>query len=237
MLEKLSIIQDRDLELDNLEKEKKQAPVELTNARAEQEDLEARLADLQETFDNISKQIGQNQLEIGSIEQRRKEAEEAAHRSSSSKEASQYQNQAHQFKTRVEELEEDTLPLMERQEELGLEIKELKDELDALAPKVQELIASEEARIAALSDKIKVFLAERNNLTKDIDKHLLKQYEQIRRSKRGTGLVKIIGGQSCGGCSMRLPIHVVQKVIKSGRGITRCPSCGRILWATVEEDG
>ncbi|MEZ4607948.1 MAG: hypothetical protein R2865_14450 [Deinococcales bacterium] len=40
---------------------------------------------------------------------------------------------------------------------------------------------------------------------------MLKQYELVRRSKRGVGLVKIVGGNTCGGCSMRLPIHVLQK--------------------------
>ncbi len=234
MLKKLNVIQDHDLELDNLRKEKEQTPTELTEARADQEDLESRLADLRTASDNLSKQINNNQLEIGSLEQRRKEAEEAAHGSSTNKEASQYQNQAHQFKTRVEELEEDTLPLMERQEELEAEIKALKEEVDTLTPKVQELLTAEEARIAAVNEKIKTSLTQRDSLTNDVDKGLLRQYEQIRRSRRGTGLVKIIGGQSCGGCSMRLPIHVVQKVMK-GRGITRCPSCGRILWANIEE--
>ncbi len=236
MLQKINRIQDRDLELDDLQKEKEKTPAELSEILVEKENLEVKLADVEVAFDKLSKQISGNQLEIGSLEQRYKEAERAAHESFSSKEVSQYENQAHQFRTRIEELEEDTLPLMERQEALEAEVKNLKDELAALEPKVQKLIADEESRVNELTDKIQTFSIERDDLAKDIDKNLLRQYEQIRRSKRGMGLVKIVGGQSCGGCSMRLPIHVVQKVMKgqNAKGVTRCPSCGRILWADTE---
>ena len=127
-----------------------------------QEDLEAKLVDVQATYDKLSKEISSNQLEIGSIEQRYKEAERAAHESSNSKEVSQYQNQAHQFRTRIEELEEDTLPLMEDQEELSLEIKNFKDELTALAPKVQDLMSAEEIRVKTLNNKIETFSVERD---------------------------------------------------------------------------
>lgn len=236
MLNKLSIIQNSDLAIDDLLKEKNKTPTELIEARANQEELENKLVEVKDNFDKLNEQINANQLEIGSLEQRFKEAEEAAHSSSTAKEVSQYQNQAHQFRTRIDELEEDTFPLMENQEVLEIEIKELKSQLDSLVPKVKELETLEEARIATLNEKVKVLSAERDALTKDINKNLLRQYDQIRRAKRGTGLVKVVDGQRCGGCSMRLPIHVVQKVIKN-LGITRCPSCGRILWSpTVKEE-
>jgi len=41
--------------------------------------------------------------------------------------------------------------------------------------------------------------------------------------------VHIVDNAKCGGCNVKLPLHVVQKV-RSGNGITRCSNCGRILW-------
>ena len=80
-----------------------------------------------------------------------------------------------------------------------------------------------DARIAALE-------AERAEVASGVDAALLKQYEQVRKARRGVGLVEIIDKQRCGGCNVRLPIHVIQKA-RSGTGVTRCPSCGRLLWA------
>ncbi|MEX2502520.1 MAG: C4-type zinc ribbon domain-containing protein, partial [Trueperaceae bacterium] len=63
-----------------------------------------------------------------------------------------------------------------------------------------------------------------------VETMLLRQYEQVRKAKRGVGLVELVAGRNCGGCNMMLPIHVVQKAKRAGPAIVRCPSCGRILW-------
>jgi hypothetical protein len=145
------------------------------------------------------------------------------------KEASQYQNQELQFTTRVQELEEDTLPLMEQLETAEQEAAALQAELDELQPTLDAMAQAESERVEAIDASTKRIRSERDALAAGIDAPLLKQYEQVRRARRGLGLAEVLDHQSCGGCSVRLPIHVIQKA-RSGRGVTRCPSCGRILW-------
>ena len=230
MLDKLSQVQLRDLDLDTLQEEKGRTPEDLTSTRERKEALERRLAQLKERFDDLRKEVNRNELEIKTLNERRESAANAAIAAGPSREAAQYQNQELQFATRVQELEDDTLPLMERMEGLEREVSELEETLAEVNPQLSELVQAEETRVAQVEKKINTLTTERNEVAHGIDASLLKQYEQVRRSKRGVGVVPIVDNQRCGGCSMRLPIHVIQKA-KTGKKITRCPSCGRILWA------
>ncbi len=229
MLEKLSSVQNKDLELDALQAEKSQTPQELLDTEAKRETLERRLADKRASLAEVRKEIRANELELSSLQARRKSATEAALMATSAKEASQYQNQELQFATRVEELEGDTLPVMERAETLQAEVEALENELGEVEPLLQSLTEQETVRVKAIDDAARALTGERDALTEGIDKTLLKQYEHVRRSKRGVGLAAIVDSTRCSGCNVRLPLHVVQKV-KAGKGVTRCPSCGRILW-------
>ena len=229
-LERLSEVQSRDLDLLALEEERGRTPPELLEMQDHKENLRASLEATQKKHRELGRRVRENELELQALEARRKSAADSAVAAGNSKEASQYQNQELQFATRVQELEEDTLPLMERLEALEGEITELEGQLEELEPQLAEVRNAEEARVSEVEGRIAVLAGERDALARDINASLLKQYEGVRRSKRGVGLVPIIDNQRCGGCNMQLPIHVIQKA-KAGRGVTRCPSCGRILWA------
>jgi predicted nucleic acid-binding Zn-ribbon protein len=229
MLEKLSEVQSRDLELLALEEERKKTPPELIELRRRKESLEAALAQTLDKRREVQKTVNDNELELQNLEARRKSAADAAVAAASGKEASQYQNQELQFATRVQELEEDTMPLLERLEALDAESEALRAQLAELEPQLEQVASAEDARVSALDEKAAALMGERDALAREIDGSLLKQYEQVRRAKRGLGLVAVIDMQRCGGCNMRLPMHVVQKVANSA-SVTRCPSCGRILW-------
>ncbi len=230
MLEKLSEVQNLDLELDNLQEEKGRTPPELISTREERDQLAARLSAVRQERDALHKRVRDSELELQALADRRKAAADAGLRAESSKEASQYQNQELQFATRVQELEEDTMPLMEELEGLDAQVAELEEQLAQVEPQLQEQTQQENERVAGLEEQISSLEGQRSEMAQAVDKQLLRVYEQVRKSKRGLGLVDVVNNQQCGGCSMRLPIHVVQKA-RRGKGITRCPSCGRILWA------
>ncbi len=229
MLKRLSDVQALDLQIDALEGERGQVPPELTDLVARVADLESRLERKAQEVADLRRRVNASELELKTLSERRKGAADSAMRAGSAKEAAQFQNQELQFATRVQELEEDTLPLLEQLERLTAEHDALKAELDELQPTLAEMRASEEERVARVDQRIADTRSARDELAAGVDRPLLKQYEQVRSARRGLALVEIVNNQSCGGCSVRLPIHVVQKV-RRGEGVTRCPSCGRILW-------
>ena len=233
MLTRLSEVQALDLQIDALETERGQVPQELTDLVARVADLEARLERKRQEVDDLRRRVNASELELKAMSERRKSAADSAMRAASAKEAAQYQNQELQFATRVQELEEDTLPMLEQLDRLTAEHDELKAELDGLTPVLADMRRQEEERVAAVDAKIAGARAQRDELAAGVDTPLLKQYEQVRAARRGLALVAVVNNQSCGGCNVKLPIHVVQKV-KRGDGVTRCPSCGRILWGGGE---
>lgn len=228
MLEKLTDVQTQDLSVDALEHEKLKTPQALIDLKAEVEALERKLFDRKGKYQEVAKQVKNNELEMGSLAERRKSASNSALHAQSSKEASQFQNQELQFATRLEELEADTLPIMERMEVLGQEVATLEGQLSELKPQLADMIAQEEARIEALSQKVASIKSERDALITTIDAGLVKRYEQVRKAKKGTAIAVVTDGR-CGGCNVKLPINTIQKLKKAQEVIT-CPSCGRILW-------
>lgn len=230
MLKRLSDVQALDLQIDALEGERGQVPQELTDLVARVADLESRLERKAQEVADLRRRVNASELELKTLSERRKGAADSAMRAASAKEAAQFQNQELQFATRVQELEEDTLPLLEQLERVTGEHDALRAELDGLQPTLAEMRAREDERVAQVDARIAETRAQRDELAAGVDRPLLRQYEQVRAARRGLALVEIVNGQSCGGCSVRLPIHIVQKV-RRGEGVTRCPSCGRILWS------
>ncbi len=229
MLEKLSEVQGFDLQLDALKEERSQTPAELLETRERRTDLAHRLERKKQDRDELRMRVANTELDLKAMQGRRKDASESSLRASSAKEASQYQNQELQFATRIQELEEDVLPLMESLEALEQEVDALQAQLDELQPTLDAMLSDEEARVADVDARAESIRQQRDTLATSLDGSLLRQYEQVRRARRGLGLVEIVDNQRCGGCSVRLPIHVIQKA-RRGPGVVRCPSCGRILW-------
>ncbi len=230
MLETLDQVQRRDLGLDALLEEKGQTPGELLELRERLGRLQTELEDAEARYSELRQEVSRSELELKSLDERRKNAASLALEASSAKEASQYQNQEMQFATRYQELEEDTLPQLERLEGLEDEVNRLRGDIEDLEPELERTTQAEDDRVADVEARIGTLVSERAEVARGVDPSLLKQYEQVRRARRGVGLVEIIDNQRCGGCNVRLPIHVIQKA-RSGQGVTRCPSCGRILWA------
>lgn len=229
MLEKLNEVQGVDLKLDALQEERGQTPEELTIEAERKRDLERRLERKTLERDELRRRVAANELDLKTLGQRKRDASDSALRATTTKEASQYQNQELQFATRVQELEEDTLPLMEGLESVQAEVTALQEELEAMTPEYAAMLERERQRLKEIDVREARLGQERSELAAGISAPLLKQYEHVRKARRGVGLVEIVGNERCGGCNVKLPIHVIQKA-KAAKAVTRCPSCGRILW-------
>lgn len=229
MLEKLSELQEIDLEIAAFQAELDQVPEELTALRVTVADLEKQLAHEQATRDELRSELNAIDLELSTLQERRKEASAAAMRAETAKEASQFQNQELQFGTRVQEVEEDMLPLMEATEAAEGRVQALLDTLGEHRPQLETMETAEAERVGKIAENIQSIEGNRNTIAAEIDTPLLRLYDQIRHS-RGTALAQVVNNARCTGCNVQVPMHVVQK-IKRGKDIVRCPSCGRIVWS------
>ncbi|MDA0700459.1 MAG: C4-type zinc ribbon domain-containing protein [bacterium] len=228
MLETLSEVQDLDLQRDAIAVERGEVPADLLAARDRNAALLRELHVVQHDHELLRRRVATNELDLKALQERRKDASDSALRAATTKEMAQYQNQELQFATRAQELEEDTLPLMEDLERKAGEMAALLAAVSELRPDLESHEAAEQERVSAVELRDAELADRRARLCTEVDAALLRQYEQVRRARRGLALVGLQDGKRCGGCHVQLPIHVVQKVRK-GVGVTRCPSCGRLL--------
>jgi len=230
-LRALYALQEKDLEIDRLRKEAESLPEELLSVRARVEALEAELADLLERQAELRKSYTRHSLDIEDLTAKEKQAEAEQRQAQSAREQTQYENRIQQIKDRIRELLELSTPIMEAMEEVEAEIARVEEALSGLRPRLEELLQENAKRVEALEGEILKLQEEREAMAQGIPTPVLREYEAIRRAKRGTGVVRMLHqGQvfRCEGCNVVLPTHVAQKVIQGQ--LTRCPSCGRLLW-------
>ncbi|WP_117237604.1 zinc ribbon domain-containing protein [Thermus sediminis] len=230
-LRALHALQEKDLEIDRLQKEAETLPEDLLALKARVEALEAELMALLERQAELRKAYARHSLDIEDLAAKEKQAEAEQRQAQSAREQTQYENRIQQIKDRIRELLELSTPIMEAMEEVEAAIARVEEVLTGLKPRLEELLRENAERVEALKGEILKLQGEREAMAQGIPAPVLKEYEAIRRAKRGTGVVRMLPkGQvfRCEGCNVVLPTHVAQKVIQAH--LTRCPSCGRLLW-------
>jgi uncharacterized protein len=230
-LELLSTIQAMDLELDKLRLDEDSIPAALRGARDDKVRLSAELDGVRATHGTTRKLLSAADLELKDLTAKRDRAKHDQQHSGNAKEQSQYESVILQLGGRIEELENDSLPLVDKIDGLNAEISKLEASLQELDPQLKELEGLDEERIKTLRAEYDEKLWARNNVSEQLDERILREYDSVRRAKKGLGFVHIVAGK-CGGCKMQLPVNIIQR-IKAGQVPVKCPSCGRILAPAV----
>ncbi|WP_027891408.1 zinc ribbon domain-containing protein [Calidithermus chliarophilus] len=231
-LAELFRLQEKDLELDRIREEQGNIPEDLKAARARWQSLEAELAKHQGDLREQEMEYRQNEAEIADLKEKLGRAKEAQRQAQGAREQTQYENVIQQLTGRYEELEGLNEPKFEEISRLEGEVERVKALLAEAKPKLEELEAANAARVEALEASYQSKLAERNALAATIPANLVKEYEAVRKSRKGQGVAKVArtgSGYRCMGCNVQLPMNIAQKVYQ-GNQIVRCPSCGRIMW-------
>lgn len=228
-LDQLTRVQQIDLELDRLHAEEANIPQELRDSRAEQEKLNNVLEDTEITLEDVERQIRQLELDLGSTHQQIASAKvEQEKNAFDSRTQSQYGSRIQMLEERAEEMEEDLVPLRERQGELSSKSAGLRSETRTLRPKIDALEQEDQKRIQGLRDQGEGMRQERADLVGKLDSRTVKEYDQIRKAKKGVGIAEIKGGR-CSACNVMLPVNIQQKAAQNKLPPVKCPSCGRFL--------
>ncbi|GGJ49122.1 DNA-binding protein [Deinococcus roseus] len=229
MLETLYVIQQMDLELDRLKSDETRIPGDLASARSEREELNEQQEHCRTRQQETRREIQLNELELEDYRQKLgKSREEQQKNAFDARTQVQYENQIQQLSDRVTDLEEALAPLYERAEKLRAQWNDLEEQEDRLSPRLVELEAMDENRIQALRDEHSEKLAKRNELIKTIDARQVKEYEMIRKARKGLAVVAIQNSR-CSGCNMQLPVTIQQQAKARKIPAVKCTSCGRIL--------
>lgn len=128
--------------------------------------------------------------------------------------------------------------LEDRQLEAMISMEETESELKSAEERLSQARESHEYKIEALNvekrkleDKLSSLNSERESVVTDIPTDDLSIYEKIRSQRAGVAVVKVVN-KACGACGTTLSAALYQSS-RSPSKITKCTTCGRILFAGI----
>ncbi len=231
-VEKLIVIQDRDLKTAAIQKELDHLPLEEDDAREKlaadtRAVAAAKLAGQENevAMKNLELDIQTRQDSIAKIKVQQFETRKNEEFRRMGLEIEKYQKE-------VTELEDRELVLMEKAEEL----KKALSAAEAALAASQELVDEDLADIATRRENLQKEKAElesqRAAKAATIDPEVIDVYNRLFKSKGGLVVVPLEDGQ-CKGCHMKV-IKSTVVAVKTERELTHCENCGRILYWWTE---
>lgn len=232
-VEKLVVIQDRDLKIRAIEKELEQLPLEEEEAReklaADKRAVEAAKLAVQENevaMKNLELDIQTRQDSIAKLKVQQFETRKNDEFRAMGQEIEKYQGD-------VTSLEDRELDLMEKGETLRARLTAAEAALAASQELVDEDLADIDARRQNLAKEKAEIETQRANEAAAVQPEVIDIYNRLFKSKGGLVVVPLEDGQ-CKGCHMKV-IKSTVVAVKTEKEITHCENCGRILYWWTEE--
>jgi hypothetical protein len=126
-------------------------------------------------------------------------------------------------------IEDDILVLMDEVDKAKSEIAKEKELLVQEEVNLKESQKQVKLEIEEIEKKLQLLSVERDGISPQVDKIVLKKYEKILANKNGLAIVPITG-DACQGCHMNLPPQVIHEV-KLKHDLMNCENCTRFLYA------
>ena len=130
-----------------------------------------------------------------------------------------------------EQLDKDetvNIELMEEKDTLEEQIKNQEKNVESVSTNLLNRRKSLETMLQESSKQKKQLENDRNELVKSIEPQIIKRYDLVRKARRGTAVVPILG-ESCSGCGAVVPPQKIAE-IKSDKTPYTCDECSRFLF-------
>ncbi len=229
-IEKLLIVQDRDIALQKLEQELSRIPTERAQLEANIERETANIETARQTLQ--SKEIERKDLDNDV-----KSKETALVRFKTQQMEVKKNDEYKALTQQIEQTEADISSLEEQEIGLMLEIDELKETFAADKAEIEARIDAEKALIVQLGEKAKNLQAAvetaRAELAKSrepVDETFLSHYDRVSKMVKRAPYVVAIEAHKCGGCHLRVSNEVSKDASLHGDPHF-CDQCARIVYA------
>jgi len=236
-LAKLLEAQKNDLEIDELDRNKKVYPIQKETLLKEIKDVENTLENIQATILEKEKNRRMIENEIKNEREALKRKDNRLLETKTNKEYTAVQHEIVLIRERIDSLETEDLELMTELDELVPQ----KEELETKSKEIQNnntlKIDEIQKKFESIESDIKKLVRKRETSLKDINTRTLSIYNRLRRGKGGIAVSTVDPVKhSCKGCYKQLPPQKVLE-IRRGEKIIFCENCGRILvWGERNEE-
>lgn len=227
-LKQLEAVQELDLQVDGLKRDRLAIPAQLKALDAEIERGRVALATKHNLVAEVEKIVRQTRAAIELNEDR---AKRATDKLSQVRNGPEYQSAVKE----MDQLKRYSTNLAEQLKKAEAELVGARAEVESLTQALEAKRVGRESQAAEFETKSVQFdhqIAElggrRSTLTVGVDVRVLANYDRVRGARAGLGIVPVVQGR-CRGCNMVLAPQFFNQLHKMLE-VHTCPSCHRLLF-------
>jgi len=227
-LKSLVRLQDLDIRVEELTREIVALPVHISEIEkkleSHQRKLEADRAALSANQKERKKAEGDIQLQdqkISKLKGQMLEAKTNEVYRAFQNEIGFCENEIRRFEDRILELMTESEPLEKNVKAAEIALAEEKKQVEAETQQARERTAEDKKALEELHN-------ERKALVAGINPNLYRNYERIRKGRKGIAMAEAVDGR-CAACHMAIRLQIFQD-LRKGDQVLVCESCGRILY-------
>lgn len=228
-LEKLLVIQDRDLKIRDTQKDIDRIPLEEEQAKGRLAEDEAAVRAAKAAMQQNEIAIKNLELEVETCQQTLARLKVQQFETRKNEEFRALAHEIERYEQQIVEREDRELELMEKADALKTVLGQAKDKLAATQALVDEELKQLGERLVICQEKLVALRAERQRLASQVDPETLSLYDRMARNK-GNVIVRLDDHSGmCGGCHMKVTTATMHKA-RAEQEITHCEQCSRILY-------
>ncbi len=191
-------------------------------------EVEEAISNKKESLSELKKIYRSYDAEVQTNQGRIKKREEQLHAVKTNKEYQAILKEISEIKKANSRIEDATIECLDKIEAAENEIKEKEKEYLAEEQDVIRQKAVFEADAEVERRTLNELLAERDQISAQIDPGLIKQYEFIKSYARGIAIVQV-KSCICTGCHMNIPPQMYNELHRENE-LRTCPHCHRMLY-------
>jgi len=220
-------LQQKDNEINDLERSLEIVPGQIASAQKELESKKGKLNALQEELDSLKKQRSQLEQDAKAEADHMAKTKTKLPTVKTNKEYTAILVETDAIQTKIGEIEDKELEVMELLEAKEQEIPGLEAEFKGEEDKFKEYKQKKEAEQARVQKELEDAKVQRAELVQAIDPKFVTRYDKIRKARENVAVVSV-KGDTCQGCHQNMQPQVALEV-RAGARVHQCQSCDRFL--------
>ncbi len=227
-IDKLLIIQERDCRIARCQRELDDIPNLKRNIATKLDQYKTALEESKTKIKTRLVDVKQSEGEIEGVRQQIGKLREQQLQIKSNEEYKVLNREVSGLEAKIKGLEDREIEIMEAVEQAKQEESGIKTELAKAEGSVNGEFQQLDERKTKLEAEVQQLQLDRQGLAANIPEDWLSRYNRVMENRKDVALVSV-EKNSCGGCHMKLPPHVLQD-IKRADAIITCSFCGRLLY-------
>jgi uncharacterized protein len=226
-------LQDLDLEIQSIKKERDEIPAAITSFNEELKELETSLAIEKERFDVDEKEKNTKEIELKLEEIKLVKSREKLNAVKTTKEHKAALKEIEEHNKQNSILEERILFLLDELDTLRKTVEELESAFKVSSKEIGAEIEGFEKRTAEIEKSLETMQEKRDTLFSKIDQKYSEKYNRLINSVYGHVVVGVVKGV-CTGCFMNLPPQLFNEMMED-MDLKVCPNCSRLIFFKDDE--